>query len=247
MSVENLTTEGLDYLQRSGFEPRLFHDSSASTNAPVNLRRLLKIEGIGHLDKDLPRTSKRLASLSADLLAGMYNYKIPLAFLVDGELGQATVSIGTWSPVGSDANTLELNEKIIESALRGLFPAVSMKARSPLMHMWPFGGLALGMPTLKMPDDLDGALPIDRLLRALRGERWAALILAQPVAESVVRDLRLRPNRSNLVTTSTSSQSSRSIKLLKPLRSIAGTEPETVSETTRLGSIVKPAASISRS
>ena len=51
-------------------------------------------------------------------------------------------------------------------------------------------GLALGIPTAKPPDLADGALPIDRLIRAMWGQNWTVMVLAQPVEETVSRDLR---------------------------------------------------------
>jgi hypothetical protein len=51
-------------------------------------------------------------------------------------------------------------------------------------------GLALGIPTAKPPDPLDDALPLDRLIRAMAGSHWAALVLAMPVSEQELSDLR---------------------------------------------------------
>ena len=63
----------------------------------------------------------------------------------------------------------------------------------------------------------------------------------------VATSIALRPRRSNFVTTSTSPSSRRSISFAKPRRSIAATDPETVSLTTRRGCTAKPAALISPS
>jgi hypothetical protein len=58
------------------------------------------------------------------------------------------------------------------------------------MPWLPLSGLVLGNPTAKPPDLTDGALPIDRLIRAMSGANWACLILAEPQDESLISALR---------------------------------------------------------
>ena len=67
------------------------------------------------------------------------------------------------------------------------------------------------------------------------------------VCTVVATSMALRPSRSSFVTTSTSPSSIRSIGFAKPRRSIAATDPDTVSATTRRGWTAKPAPAISPS
>ncbi|MEU1710126.1 DUF87 domain-containing protein [Streptomyces sp. NPDC005706] len=81
---------------------------------------------------------------------------------------------------------------MVETALATLYPAIDLQPDNKDGDLWARGGLVLGIPTLKRPDAGDGAAPFDRLLRALHRVRWAATVLAQPVDERMVRDLKLR-------------------------------------------------------
>ncbi|TQS25626.1 ATP-binding protein [Microbispora sp. KK1-11] len=193
MTIENLTAYDLDYLQRVGFEPPPLPDGARLTEAPVDLRTLVRITGIGQPEKH-PRSSAsdEAIPITRDMLIGLYNYKVPLAFLVGAEPGQVFLRIGTWLPKGGSALSTELNGRLLETALRAMYPAVDLVPDEPVTGRWPLGGLVMGIPSSKPPDAADGARQIDRLLRALGRVRWAALILAQPVDEALVRELRLR-------------------------------------------------------
>lgn len=194
MTTERLTAADLDYIQRTGFAPPPFRPGAPVTEAPVGLRTLARVAGVGRLDKGQRATAgEDRAVSSADLLVGLYNYKVPVAFQVSAGPGRTSVSIGTWLPA-ADAGQAAVgqNAALLDAALATLYPAVDVGAVEPVTGNWPLGGLVLGIPTAKAPDVADGALPYDRLLRALGGGPWAALVLAQPVDETVVRDLRLQ-------------------------------------------------------
>ncbi|MDH6132316.1 hypothetical protein P3T37_001701 [Kitasatospora sp. MAA4] len=192
MAVEDLMAEALDYLQRVGFEPPLVRVGAAVTQSPPDLRTLVRVAGIGCLDKAPSRSdAERADPLMQDLLVGLYHYKVPLAFRVGGGPGRVSVSIGTWLPVGSPPQSVQGNGRLLETALRSLYPAVDLQAEEPATGFWPVGGLVTGIPTLKSPDETDGARQLDRLFRALSRSPWAALVLAQPVDESPVHALRL--------------------------------------------------------
>lgn len=195
MSTERLTTEDLDHIQRTGSAPPPFWPGAPVTEAPVRLRTLARVAGVGRLDKgERSATAEGRAVSSTDLLVGLYNYKVPVAFLVTAGAGRTSVSIGTWLPGATEPGPAEVgqNAALLDAALATLYPAVDVDPVDPVTGNWPLGGLVLGIPTAKAPDAADGALAHDRLLRALAGSRWAALVLAQPVDETVVRDLRLQ-------------------------------------------------------
>ncbi|GAA4932686.1 ATP-binding protein [Streptomyces coeruleoprunus] len=193
MLTEGLTAQSLDYLQRVGFEPPELGPGASVTDAPPALRSLVRIAGIGRRDKSRrPTAAEEAGPLTRDLLVGLHTYKVPLAFLAGGEPGRSSVCLGTWLPAGGSPHSVARNQRLLESALRTLYPAVDLAPYSSDTGRWPLGGLVMGVPTLKPPDAVDGVRQLDRLFQALNGVHWAALVLAQPVDETPVRDLRLR-------------------------------------------------------
>ncbi|WP_405533707.1 DUF87 domain-containing protein (plasmid) [Streptomyces avidinii] len=209
MTIERLTAQDLDYLQRTGFEPPRLTSETHLTQAPLDLRTLVRVMGIGRLEKtertlyggtncthrDSPdpySLDSATGSISRDLLVALYNYQVPLAFMVSSEPGRAAFRVGTWLPKGGNRSAAEENERLLETALRVLYPTVDLHVDEPVTGTWQMGGLVLGIPTPSPPDSADGARQLDRLLRALHQVRWAALILAQPIGETLVRDLKLR-------------------------------------------------------
>ncbi|MET9411546.1 DUF87 domain-containing protein [Streptomyces sp. NPDC002935] len=200
MTIERLTAEDLDHLQRTGFEPPRLGPESHLTQAPLGLRTLVRVAGIGRLEKTQHTPFGGTNGThcngdpqpSRDLLVTLYNYQVPLAFMVSSEPGQAAFRAGTWLPEGSHSSAAQENERLLESALRALYPTVDIRPDDPVTGTWQMGGLVLGIPTPRPPDSAEGVRQFDRLLRALHQVRWAALILAQPLGETLVRDLKLR-------------------------------------------------------
>lgn len=192
MGIENVTSEDLDYLQRLGSEPPLVLDGAPLTEAPAALRRLRRIKGIGRFERPSGVSSDSFRLVTEDTLVALYNYKVPMAFSVGGRPGHTLVRMGTWLPDGLSADALSQNDNIMQTSLRTLYPSISVVEEEDEPQQWPLGGLVLGIPTAKPPDvDCDG-LPLDRLVRALTGASWRALVLAQPVEETAISDFRFR-------------------------------------------------------
>ncbi|MFJ4862126.1 MULTISPECIES: ATP-binding protein [unclassified Streptomyces] len=208
MSSDDLTAAGLDHLQRVGFIPPASGAAGSLTAAPASLRTMLRVTGVGRLNKGGSSSGQWArdgvadpvgqagvdgpSPISKDLLVALYNYMVPFAFLVGADPGQAAVRFGTWLPGESSSQSPQNNGRLLATSLRTLYPAVDLMPDEPLVDQWPRGGMVMGIPTAKPPDAADGAAQLDRLLRALRQFRWAALILAQPVGEGLIRDLKLR-------------------------------------------------------
>ncbi|MFD5424623.1 ATP-binding protein [Streptomyces sp. NPDC127084] len=204
MGIEEFTAADLDHLQRAGFEPPDPGPGARFTEAPPELRGLIGVSSIGRLHKD---ASARLDSRATgkddaapptrDLLVSLYQCKVPLAFEVGGESGRARIRFGTWLPAGGAPSTVERNRRLLETSLRTLYPVLDLTDGEdptfpPAAAPWPCGGFVLGVPTSKPPDENDGVRQIDRLLRALGHTRWSALVLAQPVGEGLIRNLKLQ-------------------------------------------------------
>lgn len=194
MNGDSLSTAHVDYLQRSEAGLRPFSGDEPTTSASPALRRLWRVAGVGRVEKSpLAIQGQPLWLPSNDLLVGLYGYKIPLAFLAWGEPAGVAVHVGTWSPrrrEAAAAATLDSRQQVLGTMLRSLYTAVELEPAEVELARPPLAGLALGVPTAKPPDALDGALPLDRLIRAMGGANWAMLVLAEPVDESVISDLR---------------------------------------------------------
>jgi len=198
MAIESLTTAYLDYLQRTSINLDAIQSGTAVTSAPANLRRLSRIQGVGRIEKT-PRANglSRASLLSEDVLIGLYGQKIPMAFLVRASPRGVSIYFGTWSPSNQgkvSVEALDYRQGILKAGLESLYPAIEMteveaEAASELTSL-TLSGMAMGIPTAKAPGPLDGALPLDRLIRALSGTNWAALTLAEPVDEKVTIELR---------------------------------------------------------
>ncbi|MGX4694764.1 ATP-binding protein [Streptomyces sp. JNUCC 63] len=194
MTADDLTAASLDHLQRVGFTPPPSTPADRLTRAPGELRTVLRATSVGRLDKGsaLAASSGPGIPITRDLLVTLNNYMVPMAFVVSTQPGNTAVHFGTWLPAEASAQSAECNGRLLATALRTLYLTIELVADEPAMDRWPIGGLVMGIPTPKPPDATDGAAQLDRLLRALRRLSWAALILAQPVGEGFVRDLKLR-------------------------------------------------------
>ncbi len=198
MSTAEFSTESLDYLQRTAIRPEQLRIDSPLTLAPPGLRALRQIKGIGCQDKAAGLATgvgqasdrERLIRLSSeDVLIALYGYKIPFAFLLHAGSGILSAQWGVWSPQTENRpSVLKDRLDILGTALASLYPSVEDEdpPDSSRLDAFSRAGLVLGIPTLKPLGLADRALPVDRLVRALDGSGWAALVLAQPVDESVI-------------------------------------------------------------
>jgi Helicase HerA, central domain len=202
MSDEAYSTSHLDYLQRTDISLTALSAGKSLTGAPPAMRRLWHIKGVGRAEK--PETiirEQRIASSrerrvrlpSEDVLIGLYGYKIPLTCLIWGEPSGVAIHLGTWSPNrlrDVSAKTLDSRQEILSAVLSSLYPAIEVAHAEVELTRPSLSGLVLGIPTAKPADPLDGALPFDRLIRALSGANWACLVLSEPVDESIIGALR---------------------------------------------------------
>lgn len=194
MSVQVKLTDNFDYLQRVAFNPGTLTAALPRISAPdAQLHRWLHVNGIGypekalHPERQVIGQSPRLPS--EDALIGLCGAKTPLSFLVSNDSRGIAIQIGVWSPQEENARPGQLDEQkaILESVLRGVFPAVDFRGLAPgemQLPRLPRSGFGLGIPSVKPPDPLDNSLQMDRLIRASSGAPWAFLVLAKPVDES---------------------------------------------------------------
>jgi hypothetical protein len=186
-----LSAAHIDYLQRT--EVGLAEPKGAFTTSPVALRRLWRVNGIGRTEKEPAIAGEHTRFTSEDVLISLYGGKIPLAFILREEPEGIAVYIGTWSPdcrESAPSAVLDARSEILKSSLASLYPAVDLSDATPVLPLLQRSGLVLGIPSAKSSDPLDRTLPIDRLLRALSGTDCFCLILAEPIAETTLSDIR---------------------------------------------------------
>ncbi len=187
--TDSVTTSRVDYLQRCG-------DSRQIPCAPYTVgepeaRRLLHVRGIGRPLRD-PGThtenrGERWRPPTAELITGLYGYRIPLAYIVEGSQTGVKVAIGTWpTSSGGDPAHDDMQIGVIGSVLNGLYPVVDSAFSTTDSGVWASGGVALGIPAPSGLDRSDGSSPIDRVIRSMSGTAWQVAILAQPVSERAI-------------------------------------------------------------
>lgn len=205
----------LDDLQRTSYGPPPIDLSRLTHPGPAH-RRALPVRGVGKPDKSVldgvllstgaswsrerkpvgqqgvqrpPANRPRLPS--EDLLIGLSTYEIPVAFQLRNEGTQTTVEIGTWLTPRAEASVVEENLMIVAATLRAVHLSIDLdEPMIPARREWPRGGIALGLPSLRLNETGAAELPIDRLIRAMRGMPWACTIVAQPLAETEIRTIR---------------------------------------------------------
>src|SRR5215212_2470716 len=153
MSSEAASTASIDYLQRSGVAPDLA--AAAATSGGEPSRRLLRVAGIGRPDKEARSRRPDPESLrwrppTAELITGLYGYRIPLAFQVVGSPEGVRVHLGTWSARTGPDQAQDRRIEVIESVLRGLYPVIDLEPapaatqQSPLVLAYPASEGAIG-------------------------------------------------------------------------------------------------------
>lgn len=191
MLTDSVTTGRVDYLQRCG--PRPEAPTGPRTVGEPGSRRLVRVRAVGRPEKyrqPLITKPELWRPATAELITGLYGYRIPLAFYVVGSSDRVGVHVGTWSARAPSDEGQDQRAAIIGSVLRGLYPVVDLHASRSEPGSWPHGGLALGVPAPSGIDEGDGAAPIDRVIRSMSGTAWAVLVLAYPASESAIAEVR---------------------------------------------------------
>ena len=197
-------SERVDYLQGPWARPEAVRAAGRYTTAAQQARRLSWIAGIGTLDKgaassqesaqqrwESQQKEERAAPwlpASADLIVGLHG-RTALAYQVLHLDGRLQIKAGAWSS-RPDAADLDLRQQMLLALMRSCYLDVRAEATDDQLGYATHGGFVLGVPHPPPPRAADPAGPWDRLLRGLSGERWAVVVLAQPIQESVRADLR---------------------------------------------------------
>ena len=193
--------EHIRYLQGAGRIDDIQPGAGVTTTPDIR-RRLWQIDGIGVTEKFAktpPPGPNGLVHLpSLDMLMGLYGFKIPIAFSVRSHKERLSVAMGTFLPEGQvsapgqAAKILGERNQTVRALLQATFSSIDAKAADPHTEEPQAAGIVIGIPSIKAPDILDGALPIDRIVRAMTGANWGFLVLAEPVLESKNTELLLK-------------------------------------------------------
>ncbi|EHI41296.1 hypothetical protein OPAG_08116 [Rhodococcus opacus PD630] len=193
-----VNTEMVDYLQRLTVNPRF--DVSRTAAAPED-RRLLHVSGVGLSQRNptaSPPAGQRWRARTADLITGLYGYKIPFAFQILGTPGGVRLHLGTWSSKAGSSSTQDRRRDVLRAVLNGLYQTVTAGDESDARRwMLPqldpntaLAGFATGTPDPVGVQPGDPTAPIDRIIASAAGTTWSVLVLAYPVAEPSVIKVR---------------------------------------------------------
>jgi hypothetical protein len=180
-------SQRIDYLQCRWLSPELLRAASTFT-APSSAEswRLSRVDGVGASPPPEPggrteasQDGRRWQPPSSDLLAGLHGVT-SLAFQVAHLDGRLRIQIGAWSQRATGAEVGN-RHRVLTALLRGCYSGVRLAPGEFSVEPLDFGGYVVGVPQVA-PPRADSGVPWDRLVRALKHERWAVHILAQPVA-----------------------------------------------------------------
>lgn len=184
----------IDYLQRRVLLPGV----PASDSAPARLR-LIRVARVAR-----PATAASMdaaVSPSRELIVGMYGLKIPIAFLLTGGPEGSSLVLAVWSRAATVDADPKLNvwSDILQSVAAATYPGFAAATMEPPRLQFPRAAIALGVPSYTRDRTGSGLLPVERVFRACRQppsgvteppSQWHAMVIAEPVDESVVAERR---------------------------------------------------------
>jgi hypothetical protein len=199
MAESHFSTTTIDYLQRVNYVPPPLGEAPRFTGPAVDGMAAIRILRVGTLTKAHAASNAGGARVPTDaLLIGLYTRRVPFAMVLDGSGSSHSLALGTWVPAGTlaDADVLrqrDANLGVLKSVLSSVYALIDVEPFATERQMLlPAGGLVLGVPSVRNPDQFDQTLPIDRLVRAMTSSGfWRVVMVAQPLHESVTHTLRL--------------------------------------------------------
>jgi hypothetical protein len=184
----------VDYLQREGLDPRVMIEEGGLTTHLPGQRRLFRVHGISCFFKPEPGQPREesLSTPTESILVGLSSSGAPVTAILRGSGAGVEIYLGTGVSEGDPAGDAERRSQVLGSLLRGSYPALELEPVDLAPLRWPLGGLCLGTPTMIGLDPLDGASLVDRLIRAMSGMNWEAVVVAEPGEAEAMTTLRHR-------------------------------------------------------
>lgn len=193
-----VTAERLAYLQRADRPPPLLAGQPLLV-VPGPSRAQLVVAGIGRSDAARPRAAdSRWRPPTAQLIAGLHTYAVPLAFQVRHRQGVTRITFGTWASEQDHGSRLERRREILAGLVTGLYPRVDLDEQAAARGGAEPGepaigrGYVIGVPTLIQPEPADLSVALDRLVRTAGEGPWELAVLARPVGEAQIMEFRGR-------------------------------------------------------
>lgn len=186
---EIFSTHHLDYLQRNA--PDLSPPADFGHHLVPTEQILSRIVGVSSARErqDKPRLPENQKDMelplpSQDMLTGLFGQNISFSFLIGSagteiNLGfsvRPTQVVDAAGPVRNHGPQSE----VLLSLLKSLYPSVSIENQKLIPRPVPVASVVLGVPSAKRNGDLEDTSPLDRLIRAMTGTRWQALVIAEP-------------------------------------------------------------------
>jgi Helicase HerA, central domain len=188
--------EELEYLERwTPPVPPLpaFHVGLRDATQPAQgMRRLVVVRGVTRRPaENLPATAAPGDDPpTVALLTGACRLRTPMVFVLGDRGYGLDVGIGVWSPRSIKPDELDARCDAVVGALEALYPEVAIEDGDPRLSDHEVWSSALGVPFAEAPVAGDDANVIDRLVRAMAGRRWTAILVAQPANRVVIKEKR---------------------------------------------------------
>ena len=196
----NFSTGHIDYLNRSYLDnsqifinPDKYRGQySYPHKSSLNLCQIISLCLPESIESQDQRTS------FVDMLTGISGLDLSISYMVVGEATSINLFISTCSH--GHQNHTRTSASPLKSLLKGSFPGIELKHLSgsdqvpstswpTLVQRLPHAALITGTPAILSAGICAGGMPVDRLIRALYGRRWAYVVLAQPMQIKALQDL----------------------------------------------------------
>lgn len=197
------STDHLDYIARTflddfqgvyskSFDPSDLHLPLSKTIQVLHVRELSRT----WTDAVIPRGGDdRVRYRSEDLLSGCFGAGIPMLFAIVGEADEVGISIATYP--GAMASTEIGDPEALRALLDAHYPGTRVDRvagtdfAEQVSRLVTAGhlGLLTGLPTVKESDEVDRPAQLDRVIRAMRGQSWGLVTMAEPLAGPLIRSL----------------------------------------------------------
>ena len=209
MEALNVSSQQLDSLQRIGSTPNF---NLAALPAPLKLQSLFVLEEVsrsirsgefsGGSDQVQPGQLDTAAGARAgqqtqrqhpltSLLVGAHGAGSGVAYAVSSKGREIKVHLGQFSGDAAGPD-MPAPGSVILRLLRAQFaPIKATREKEQGLGQFSRAGLVLGLPSAVDASRQETiGRPIDQIVRAMMGQSWAVLILAEPTPESLINELR---------------------------------------------------------
>lgn len=171
--------ETINYIQRNQLSTDHLHEEISGLMFQSRYAVFFKITELNApVEVNPPKKIDRIPF--EDVLAGLSEANIPIAFSLANKDNRISIKIGTWADA---ENNLITRSSVLEALIGSSNEYIKFEKCSyaPIPELTE-SAIVIGMPVSKIESDKN--LPIDRLLQAMGFCNWQCLILAEPNGEA---------------------------------------------------------------